>query len=548
MATLTDPQARAVESTAPSLCIVAGAGSGKTRVLTLRVARRIRDGSADADHTAVCTFTRKAAHELRERLAPLRRPGLDPGRRTAGCRARACGPARLHQLALTLLRRHAARHRPAAAGGGGAPLAHRRPTWWVTGRWPRRSTPRSAGPKPVACRRTGTPTPPRPPAGRWRWSTPIGWPSCLRRLQPAAGRRRSPRPRRRAGARRRPPAGDAGLRRAACTGATGTCRVDEFQDVNPAQFRLIRALLGERGRPVRGGRPQPGHLRLERRRPDPAGPLPEVVPGHGGGAPRREPPLTPQVVAAATAAPGPATVADPPRSLAPDGPMPMVTAFDDRARGRGGGVRSSSTVSEDGRPGRTRRCSPGPTTSWPVGRALDAGRRPLPHGARARVARAAPVPYRPTGVTGRAARAARAGGGQPVRSDRPPVRGGAERCVELATFHRAKGLEWEARPCRRARGGIRPHRPCHHRRSRWTRSGACCTWHSPGPVASSTARGRGAGPWPTGGPMDRRRRRGWRIGRHACAHGRNRPIRPRTTPAVRRPAGQPRTLSGRVRR
>ena len=55
-------------SPAGALCIVAGAGSGKTRVLTLRVARRIRDGSAEADHTAVCTFTRKAAHELRHRL------------------------------------------------------------------------------------------------------------------------------------------------------------------------------------------------------------------------------------------------------------------------------------------------------------------------------------------------------------------------------------------------------------------------------------------------------------------------------------------------
>jgi superfamily I DNA/RNA helicase len=67
-ADLTSAQRRAVGSTADALCIVAGAGSGKTRVLTLRVARRIRDGSAEADHTVVCTFTRKAATELRDRL------------------------------------------------------------------------------------------------------------------------------------------------------------------------------------------------------------------------------------------------------------------------------------------------------------------------------------------------------------------------------------------------------------------------------------------------------------------------------------------------
>ena len=68
LAELTAPQARAVASDARAFCVVAGAGSGKTRVLTLRMARRIRDGSAAADHTVVCTFTRKAARELQERL------------------------------------------------------------------------------------------------------------------------------------------------------------------------------------------------------------------------------------------------------------------------------------------------------------------------------------------------------------------------------------------------------------------------------------------------------------------------------------------------
>lgn len=72
-----DPEQRAaVASDARSICVLAGAGSGKTRVLTRRVARRIVDGSADAAHTLVITFTRKAADELRERLA---RSGVDDG-------------------------------------------------------------------------------------------------------------------------------------------------------------------------------------------------------------------------------------------------------------------------------------------------------------------------------------------------------------------------------------------------------------------------------------------------------------------------------------
>jgi superfamily I DNA/RNA helicase len=42
---LTLAQREAIESDQPLLCVVAGAGAGKTRVLTLRVARRVRDGS-----------------------------------------------------------------------------------------------------------------------------------------------------------------------------------------------------------------------------------------------------------------------------------------------------------------------------------------------------------------------------------------------------------------------------------------------------------------------------------------------------------------------
>ena len=68
---LTVTQREAIESDQPLLCVVAGAGAGKTRVLTLRVARRVRDGSIEPDRTLVTTFSRKAAEELRTRLYSL---------------------------------------------------------------------------------------------------------------------------------------------------------------------------------------------------------------------------------------------------------------------------------------------------------------------------------------------------------------------------------------------------------------------------------------------------------------------------------------------
>ena len=67
-----DPtQQSAITSTAPLLAVIAGAGSGKTGVLTRRVAYRCLTESADASHVAVLTFTRQAATELRRRLRAL---------------------------------------------------------------------------------------------------------------------------------------------------------------------------------------------------------------------------------------------------------------------------------------------------------------------------------------------------------------------------------------------------------------------------------------------------------------------------------------------
>jgi DNA helicase II / ATP-dependent DNA helicase PcrA len=89
---LTAAQHEVVTSEAMPLCVMAGAGSGKTRVLTRRVARRVLDGSADPEGTLVLTFTRKAAEELKTRLAHLGVDGVMAGT--------------FHAIAFAQLRRH----------------------------------------------------------------------------------------------------------------------------------------------------------------------------------------------------------------------------------------------------------------------------------------------------------------------------------------------------------------------------------------------------------------------------------------------------------
>lgn len=106
---LNPPQLDAVETLDGPLLILAGAGSGKTRVLTHRIANLIATGRATPDQILAVTFTNKAAREMEKRtqslLQSLDLPGGNPGGPSWSMRGR-MWISTFHSIGARLLREH----------------------------------------------------------------------------------------------------------------------------------------------------------------------------------------------------------------------------------------------------------------------------------------------------------------------------------------------------------------------------------------------------------------------------------------------------------
>src|SRR5579862_475664 len=96
LANLNESQRAAVEATEGPVLVLAGAGTGKTRVLTTRLAHILMTGKARPGELLAVTFTNKAAREMKDRISALiNRP------------VEGWWLGTFHALAARLLRRHA---------------------------------------------------------------------------------------------------------------------------------------------------------------------------------------------------------------------------------------------------------------------------------------------------------------------------------------------------------------------------------------------------------------------------------------------------------
>ena len=316
---LNPAQREAVVSEAAPLCILAGAGSGKTRVLTRRIAWRVETGGADPRHVLALTFTRRAAGELGARLAQL------------GVRDQVAAGT-FHSLAYAQLRRRWADR------GERPPALLDRKVRLIVPLLPRRSA-ASAG-----------------PGARWVQpgdvASEIEW-AKARMVTPGAYEAQA------AASGRRPPLPAPAIARIyeryedekrkrglvdfddlllACADAiesdpefAATQRwrfrhlfVDEFQDVNPAQFRLLEAWRSNRADLCVVGDPNQAIYAWN-------GADPTILTGFPGRYPGASVVhlddnyrSTPQVLAIANVVVGGSHRL---RAHEPDGPLPTVTSF-----------------------------------------------------------------------------------------------------------------------------------------------------------------------------------------------------------------------------
>ncbi len=316
---LNDAQRHAVTAEAAPLCVLAGAGSGKTRVLTRRVAWRVEQGTADARHVLALTFTRKAAGELRSRLRAL------------GVRHQVTAGT-FHGIAYGQLRQR------------WADLCMRPPTLLdrkvrlLARLVPRRDEGRSPSLADLA--------------GEIEWAKArMLTPERYAEATIAAGRR-PPVPahemaavyRRYEDEKRRHGLVDFDDLLVACIndlehdpGFAAAQRwrfrhvfVDEFQDVNPAQFRLLQGWMGDRIDLCVVGDPNQAIYSWNGADPSLLGGFSQRYPTAGVVRLDRNYRSSPQVltVAAAVLAQGRAADADLLRATRADGPMPTVTASD----------------------------------------------------------------------------------------------------------------------------------------------------------------------------------------------------------------------------
>jgi DNA helicase-2/ATP-dependent DNA helicase PcrA len=227
---LTPAQLEAVTTPGQPLCILAGAGSGKTRVLTRRIAWRVAEGHALAPHVLALTFTRRAADELSSRLAGL------------GVRDQVAAGT-FHAIAYAQLRRRW------ADNGERPPALLDRKTRILFRLLPARRSPSDPGPTELAAEIEWA---------QARMVSPAGYAEAV-----AAAGRKPPLPtatvasiyERYQDEKRRQNLVDFDDLLLECAGALETdpafaatqrwryrhLFVDEFQDVNPLQFRLLEA-------------------------------------------------------------------------------------------------------------------------------------------------------------------------------------------------------------------------------------------------------------------------------------------------------------------
>lgn len=232
LAGLNEEQRRAAAAVSGPVRILAGAGTGKTRTITHRIAVQVAAGTCTHDEILAVTFTDRAARELRERLRALGLPG--PVR-----------AATFHAAAWAQLRhfwpRLSERPRPQVLARKGevlGPLARRlrvemrdlaTEIEWAKARL---ITPQGY---PDAVQRAGREPPVEPAQLVEAWAAYEGakadrdlidYDDMLVRCADAL-------------------TGDAEIA-AAVRDRYRVFTVDEFQDVNPAQWRLLQAWLGDR--------------------------------------------------------------------------------------------------------------------------------------------------------------------------------------------------------------------------------------------------------------------------------------------------------------